>query len=558
MQRPASAAETGTPPSLKPRVPGRVRVRRAVGSPGWTLVATQDPIELCRLIYQTVTRQMDATIFFLGLYDPTSQTLEVVWQVENGKELSGGSFPLRKGSGLSSNVVFSGKSVLIRHWSDEGPRVQVQYATDTPGLPESAVAVPLKLGDHTIGLMAVQSYKPDMYGPADLQLLEALAGEAAIVIAGLHYSEHLNAQVRRRVSELEGVLASMADALLMIDAHGALVRINRAARELLSLDESSIVLGQAFEDDQWEQWPPPGRAAAQALRAIMERLQTTQEPEEVEVELPGPMHHILSFRATPVHNADGSFGGGVIVFRDVTSERLVERFKDEMFSIASHDLKTPATVIKAQAQWLKRRYNQANAAQDVEEGLTMIADQADRLSKLLNLLLDLSRVETGHLELDLAPTDLRGILKSMARALQATTESHVIEVTAPVGVIGHWDQRRIEEVVQNLLNNAVKYSPVGGRVEVSLEANEVEATVRVRDSGIGLNNEDVPHVFERFFRGEGNRRLEGTGLGLYICQAIVTAHGGRIWAESHGPGRGSTFGFTLPLEPSAAPVTTPR
>src|SRR5579864_7015549 len=184
MQRPASAAETGTPPSLKPRVPGRVRVRRAVGSPGWTLVATQDPIELCRLIYQTVTRQMDATIFFLGLYDPTSQTLEVVWQVENGKELSGGSFPLRKGAGLSSRVVFGGESVLIRHWSDEGPRVQVQYATGTPGLPESAVAVPLKAGDHTIGLIAVQSYKPDMYGPADLQLLEALAGEAAIVIAG--------------------------------------------------------------------------------------------------------------------------------------------------------------------------------------------------------------------------------------------------------------------------------------------------------------------------------------------------------------------------------------
>jgi signal transduction histidine kinase len=340
----------------------------------------------------------------------------------------------------------------------------------------------------------------------------------------------------------------MADALLIIDAKGSLVRLNRAARELLSLDEASIVLGQPFNDEQWSQWPAAGRAAAEALLPVVERLQRTQEPQEVEVDVPGPVHHILSFRATPLHDSDAAYNGGVIVFRDVTGQREVERFKDEMFSIASHDLKTPATVIKAQAQWLKRRFNAGNAEQaDVDEGLTMIADQADRLSKLLNLLLDLSRIEAGRLELDRTPTDLRGILVSMARALQATTEAHLIEVQAPLGVIGHWDQRRIEEVVQNLLNNAVKYSPVGGRIEVQLETDEANAIVSVRDSGIGLAQGDSEHVFERFYRGQSMKRLEGTGLGLYICHAIVTAHGGRIWAESNGPGHGSTFGFSLPL-----------
>jgi signal transduction histidine kinase len=284
------------------------------------------------------------------------------------------------------------------------------------------------------------------------------------------------------------------------------------------------------------------------LRPVVERLQQTQQPQEVEVELAGPVRHVLHFRATPLHDPDGAFNGGVIVFRDVTDEREVERFKDEMFSMASHDLRTPATVIKAQAQWLRRRFRSGHAIEDdVEEGLTMIADQADRLSKLLNLLLDLSRIEAGRLELDLAPTDLRGILISMARALQATTEAHLIEVHAPVGVIGHLDQRRIEEVVQNLLNNAVKYSPVGGRIEVRLETDEANAIVTVRDSGVGLDQDETQHVFERFYRGQGMRRLEGTGLGLYICHAIVTAHGGRIWAESAGPGHGSTFGFTLPL-----------
>jgi PAS domain S-box-containing protein len=516
---------------------------------GLSLVGTHDMVELCRLLHQTVARQMDATIFFLGLYDAASQTVEVVWQVENGKELSGGSFPL--GKGITSLVVLTGQTRLIRRWSDEGPRVQVQYATGTPGLPESAVAVPLKLGEHTIGLMCVQSYRENAYGEVELHMLDALASEAAIVIAGLHYSERLGTQVRRRVSELEAILTNMADALLIIDANGSIVRLNRAARELLSLDEASIVLGQPFDDSQWTEWPADGRAAAEALRPVVERLQRTQQPQEVEVELPGPVLHILSFRATPLHHADGSFNGGVIVFRDVTGQREVERFKDEMFSMASHDLKTPATVIKAQAQWLRRRFNAGNAEQgDVEEGLTMIANQADRLSKLLNLLLDLSRIEAGRLELDLAPTDLRGILVSMARALQATTDAHLIEVDAPVGVIGHWDQRRIEEVVQNLLNNAVKYSPVGGRIEVQLETDPSNAIVTVRDSGAGLEKQDVAHVFERFYRGQSMRRLEGTGLGLYICHAIVTAHGGRIWAESNGPGHGSTFGFTLPLKPA--------
>jgi signal transduction histidine kinase len=203
-------------------------------------------------------------------------------------------------------------------------------------------------------------------------------------------------------------------------------------------------------------------------------------------------------------------------------------------------------VIKAQAQWLRRRFRQGEHG-DVEEGLTMISDQADRLSKLLNLLLDLSRIEAGRLDLDLAPTDLRGILVSMARALQSITDVHLIEVQAPTGVIGHWDVRRIEEVVQNLLNNAVKYSPMGGRIEVRLMTDGTSATVTVRDTGIGLAADEAPRVFERFFRGHDNRRLEGTGLGLHICAAIVAAHGGQIWAESEGPGHGSLFGFTLPL-----------
>ena len=491
---------------------------------------------------------MDATIFFVGLYDETSQMIQVVWQVERGLELPRGSFPL--GSGFASQVILSGRAGIIRHWSREGPRVQVQYATGTPGLPESAIAAPIRVGEQVIGLLMVQSYSPNVYSDADARTLELLADEAGVFIASANESEEENSQLQRRASELEAILSNMADALVIVDATASLVRLNRAARELLCLDNASIVVGQPIDDSFWEAWPPSGRAVAEALRPVIEALQQTQRPNELEVDVGATGGRTLSFRASPLHDLDGSYAGGIIVFRDVTGRREMERLKDEMLSIASHDLKTPATVIKAQAQLLKRRVKAGGAqAQDVEEGLTMISDQADRLSKLLNLLLDLSRIESGRLKLEFVPTDARSILVSMARALESTSEQHHIEVDARDGIIGHWDSRRIEEVVQNLLNNAVKYTPGGGTIKVSLTAEDGYATILVRDPGIGLAQEELPRVFERFYRGAGIKRLEGTGLGLYICRAIVAAHGGRIWGESPGPGQGATFGFTLPLRP---------
>src|SRR5258708_18956625 len=215
MQRDTRGQENSPSPLGKMSRPRRRR------SPGRhpshaNLVATHDLIELCRLFHQIVANQMDATIFFLGLYDAASQTVEVVWQAENGKELSGGSFPL--GKGLTSQVILSGQPRLIGHWSNEGPRVQVQYATGTPGLPESAVAVPLKVGDDVIGLACVQAYGVGVYDERDLHLLESLADEAAGAIAGVHYTEPLAPQLRHPLSNLATTPPRMPHPPLIIAA----------------------------------------------------------------------------------------------------------------------------------------------------------------------------------------------------------------------------------------------------------------------------------------------------------------------------------------------------
>jgi signal transduction histidine kinase len=173
-----------------------------------------------------------------------------------------------------------------------------------------------------LGVLTVQSYRPAAYSSRDLELLQGIADEAAVVIARLHSADGLGSQLGRRVSQLEAILANMADALLIIDAEGRLVRLYHAARELLSLDDSSIVLGQPIEQ------------------------------QHLEVDIAG--RQVLSFRASPFLDTESRFSGGVIVFSHVTARRELERCKDDMFSIASHDLKTPATVIKLQAQLLRR------------------------------------------------------------------------------------------------------------------------------------------------------------------------------------------------------------
>jgi signal transduction histidine kinase len=182
----------------------------------------------------------------------------------------------------------------------------------------------------------------------------------------------------------------------------------------------------------------------------------------------------------------------------------------------------------------------------------LIVEQTDRLARMLNLLLDLSRVEAGRLDLSPEHIDLAELVSRVVAGVQTLSTAHRLEVQAPARIEGIWDTARLEQVLQNLLTNAIKYAPEGGRITVLVEGDDAAATVSVRDEGLGIPAEELPHLFERFYRAEGTRSLEGNGLGLHICQAIVAAHGGRIWATSDGPGRGSTFWFTLPRP---APVT---
>jgi signal transduction histidine kinase len=231
-----------------------------------------------------------------------------------------------------------------------------------------------------------------------------------------------------------------------------------------------------------------------------------------------------------------------IVLRDITERVALQRTEQEFAAMVTHELKNPLQPIQGYAQMMQRRSAYS------EQAVTTIIRQAKRLERLIDDLLDVSRLDAGRLTLAPEWVDLGALVESSAAQAQATTHLHTIHVeVAHEPLRGQWDRDRLEQVLQNLLSNAVKYSPEGGRVLVRAEQRGTEAVVSVTDQGPGVAPEDIARLFQRFSRLESAvaSSVKGLGLGLYISRRLVEAHGGRIWAESSGSG--ATFAFALPL-----------
>ncbi len=362
--------------------------------------------------------------------------------------------------------------------------------------------------------------------PTDLNKIENLSN--AVASLKLYFENQLST-LNSENARLSTVLEQLTDGVIIVDANGLIQFANPAAQKLFEISNA------------------PGHSVTEVVRNhqlvdAWRRCQQTNEMQSESVELPA-RHQFLQLIAIPDTHASGS----LLLVQDLTRVRRLETVRRDFISNVSHELRTPLASLKALTETL-----QSGALSDPEAGprfLGRISAEVDALTQMAQELLDLSRIESGQVELILAPLAPKGLVTSAAdrMRMQAERAGLKLSIKCEDGLSNiRADKSRLEQVLVNLIHNAVKFTKPGG--DISLETESVTGGVRfaVRDSGVGIPAESLTRIFERFYRVDKSRTGSGTGLGLSISKHIIEAHGGKIWAESN-EGRGSVFYFVIPI-----------
>src|SRR5438105_6820302 len=434
--------------------------------------------------------------------------------------------------------------------------------------------IPLTVENRIIGMLSLFDEQEGAFDADLMQLTTMIADYAAVALENVRLRERQmalwsSAEFERQ--RLSLILGSMAEGLLITNEKGTITSLNGSAQHLLAqtqmqLEETLTPLRQLAASNNVPWLADLATIVDQALVGdiVMNReLIAGAEGEVVPL--------TLSISAAPLYESSQTqtrLLGVVAVLNDITSHKQIEKLKDEFVSIVSHELRTPLTAIKGYTQHLMRRIERrlrktrqehqqqssAISAVDLPESydlrsLSIIQSQADHLERLVNDLLDLSQVQWGKLHLQYSSFYLADVLVESVRSVQASAEQHTIYLDIAVQdtkIVA--DKMRMSQVIGNILDNAIKYSPQGGQVIVKLEEREGDYFVSITDQGIGISQEYLDHIFERFYRvrNTASRQYSGIGLGLYVTRAIVEEHGGHIWVTNN-KGLGCTFSFTVPV-----------
>jgi len=341
--------------------------------------------------------------------------------------------------------------------------------------------------------------------------------------------------LRADKSRAEMVLSEIADGIITVDAGGEVTVFNRAAETMLGAS-ASRVLGSRI--DEADLHPEIARMAADCISG--------SGAMSAEIRLPGVPEKVIGIRAAPFSQSQRG-ESALLLLRDLSEMRRHEKTQKEFVSNVSHELRTPITAVRATAEALL-----AGAKNDEElvgRFLKTILSESDRLSALIDDLMEIAKRESGIVRTQKTEVNVAeavGLALATVRPLAEQNQVQV-ELAAPEEMIVHADATQLVQLVGNLLDNAVKYTPAGGRVDVTAAQTDGGVTISVRDTGIGIPHGEVDRIFERFYRVDKarSRRLGGTGLGLAIVKGIVEAHGGAISVETE-LGKGSTFTVVLP------------
>lgn len=347
-------------------------------------------------------------------------------------------------------------------------------------------------------------------------------------------------------------LSSMSDGVVVVDSQKRIILYNKVAENLT----------------KWKSEEVQGKPIDEILRVIDEKTQNPIESPIDRVLASGQIESgterdalvskdagqcPISATAAPIRKSDGTMVGIVMVLRDVSREREIDRMKTDFVSCVSHELRTPITAIKAYAATILRDENMPQETR--REFLSVIDEESDLLKNLIEDLLEVSRIESGKVKFSREPVDIAPVIDQVISAVQHVADKKNIRLKTDIGdALGRvqGDVGKIQSMVMNLVHNGIKFTPEKGRVSVSVRRQAQELVIRVSDTGVGIPKEALPRIFDRFYRvHRPDKPINGTGLGLAIVKEIIDMHAGRIEVESQ-VGQGTSFTVFLPLDTRTA------
>ncbi len=414
----------------------------------------------------------------------------------------------------------------------------------------SLLVAPIRNGGVRIGSIYLTNGEDSReFAHEDEELLVLFASQAALVIANARrYRDEQRAR-----ADLEALVNTSPVGVVVFDAAtGTPVSYNRETLRIIDgLRDPDSPPEQIMEILSLRRMD--GREVSLTDSPLAERLSSglTIRAEEIVIEVPDGRAVTTLVNATPIYSDDGSEMQSVVVtLQDMTPLEELERLRAEFLAMVSHELRSPLTSIKGSAATLLDETANLNSA-EVSQFHRIINDQADRMRRMITDLLDVAHIETGTLSVNPEPSGVADLIDQAKTSFVSGGGGNDLQIDLPPDMPSVMaDRQRVAQVFSNLLSNASRYSRETSTIRIAAERRDLHVVFSVMDEGLGVSSERLPHLFRKYVRFEGDgggQETTGSGLGLALCKGIVEAHGGRVWAESEGPGRGARFTFTLPV-----------
>ncbi len=402
----------------------------------------------------------------------------------------------------------------------------------------SFLNIPVIIEGQLLGMINISSATPNLFGQESASVLYTITNQAAFAVS------QLQQVLENEKGKLSGIIAAMTDGVFMVDLENQLVISNPAVVDLLALPVGKEATTFDIID---------ALAGKVDLRTRFDDALANYQPVVVRGLL--VRDKVLSITLSPVRDKAGDQRGVAVILHDITSEKSLEKLRQEFTAMMVHELRAPLTAVRWSSEALLKSLSDAKTQLEtakLKDSMTTIDLAATNMLELVNDLLDVAKIEAGKFDLNLQEYDLVSVLKEQIKTFEPQAEAKrlALNFIGPEKQLVKFDRVRIAQVMNNLLSNSIKYTD-SGQIDVNLSVEEKEhrVVVSIKDTGIGVSREDLSVLFSKFKQLQSyDQTRKGTGLGLVVSKGIVEAHAGQIWAESVGENMGSTFYFSLPLK----------